>query len=176
MSDLIAHSDVESQERPEHLLNAYLFDFYTHGQVSTLSAANGIRRGDVWYLLQSFELILKAIKSSLEDLLLQLSEARAARAAMPSAVGSNVRVSESWEDEDDGDLEEKAAEVNADRPVEGIPATTDSVDVEDEDDEEEDIGRAFARPPGTTNEDWKVYKTVETISKEFSAAFRKMWA
>jgi hypothetical protein len=29
-------------------LNAYIYDFYTHGQVSTLAAANGIRRGDVW--------------------------------------------------------------------------------------------------------------------------------
>jgi hypothetical protein len=29
-------------------LNAYIYDFYMHGQVSTLAAANGIRRGDVW--------------------------------------------------------------------------------------------------------------------------------
>jgi len=30
-------------------LNAYIYDFYMHGQVSTLAIANGIRRGDVWY-------------------------------------------------------------------------------------------------------------------------------
>jgi hypothetical protein len=29
-------------------LNAYIYDFYMHGQVSTLAAANGIRRGDIW--------------------------------------------------------------------------------------------------------------------------------
>lgn len=29
-------------------LNAYIYDFYIHGQVSTLAAANGIRRGDIW--------------------------------------------------------------------------------------------------------------------------------
>ena len=29
-------------------LNAYIYDFYMHGQVSTLAAANGVRRGDVW--------------------------------------------------------------------------------------------------------------------------------
>lgn len=30
------------------VLNAYIYDFYMHGQVSTLATANGIRRGDVW--------------------------------------------------------------------------------------------------------------------------------
>ena len=29
-------------------LNAYIYDFYKHGQVSTLAAANGIRRSDIW--------------------------------------------------------------------------------------------------------------------------------
>ena len=29
-------------------LNAYIYDFYMHGQPSTLAAANGIRRGDIW--------------------------------------------------------------------------------------------------------------------------------
>ena len=29
-------------------LNAYIYDFYTHGQPSTLAVANGIRRGDIW--------------------------------------------------------------------------------------------------------------------------------
>jgi hypothetical protein len=31
-------------------LNAYIYDFYMHGQVATLAKANGIRRGDVWYV------------------------------------------------------------------------------------------------------------------------------
>ena len=29
-------------------LNAYVYDFYMHGQLSTLASANGIRRGDIW--------------------------------------------------------------------------------------------------------------------------------
>ena len=29
-------------------LNAYIYDFYMHGQTSTLQAANGIRKGDIW--------------------------------------------------------------------------------------------------------------------------------
>lgn len=58
----------------EHVLNAYIFDFYTHGQVSTLAVANGIRRGDVWYLLQDFALTLATVKSGLEELLTKASK------------------------------------------------------------------------------------------------------
>ena len=32
-------------------LNAYIYDFYMHGQVTTLAAANGIRKGDIWWSL-----------------------------------------------------------------------------------------------------------------------------
>ena len=40
---------VSREERKEGFaLNAYIYDFYMHGQVSTLAAANGIRRGDIW--------------------------------------------------------------------------------------------------------------------------------
>lgn len=41
---------IVSREGHKHgfALNAYIYDFYMHGQVSTLAAANGIRRGDIW--------------------------------------------------------------------------------------------------------------------------------
>lgn len=55
-------------------LNAYLLDFYTHGQVAALATANGIRRGDVWYLLQDFALVLMSIRSVLEQLLVKASK------------------------------------------------------------------------------------------------------
>jgi len=55
-------------------LNAYLYDFYMHGQVATLARANGIRRGDVWYLLQDFTLSLMTIRGVLEQLLLRASQ------------------------------------------------------------------------------------------------------
>ncbi|KAJ7045103.1 hypothetical protein C8F04DRAFT_1343667 [Mycena alexandri] len=58
----------------EHVLNAYLLDFFIHGQVSTLANANGIRRGDVWYLLQDFSLTLATIVNSLKQLFLSVPE------------------------------------------------------------------------------------------------------
>ena len=50
-------------------LNAYLLDFYTHGQATALSSANGIRRGDVWYALEDFVLSLKTIRGAMVELL-----------------------------------------------------------------------------------------------------------
>jgi len=47
-------------------LNAYVTDFYSHGQFIPLEQANGIRKGDIWYILNDFSVILKAISSFLE--------------------------------------------------------------------------------------------------------------
>ena len=49
-------------------LNAYLYDFYQHGQVKALELANRIRLGDVWFVLKDFSLILATLVASLENL------------------------------------------------------------------------------------------------------------
>jgi hypothetical protein len=54
-------------------LNAYLFDFFVHGQTKALEKANGIRRGDIWYALQDIVLSLKAVRAAVEELLLKAS-------------------------------------------------------------------------------------------------------
>ncbi|KAL8919833.1 MAG: hypothetical protein Q9208_006566 [Pyrenodesmia sp. 3 TL-2023] len=46
-------------------LNAYLYDFYMHGDVNALEAANGVRKSDVWFLLNDFSLVLATIITSL---------------------------------------------------------------------------------------------------------------
>ncbi|PSK58644.1 hypothetical protein B9Z65_6659 [Elsinoe australis] len=48
-------------------LNAYLYDFYKHGDVATLEKANGIRRGEVWFLLNDFSLVLATIVTSFKN-------------------------------------------------------------------------------------------------------------
>jgi hypothetical protein len=52
-------------------LNAYILDFYTHGQVQPLSNANGIRRGDVWFVLEEFDLTLKTVRGVLEQMIMK---------------------------------------------------------------------------------------------------------
>ncbi|OCK83110.1 DEAD/DEAH box helicase-like protein [Lepidopterella palustris CBS 459.81] len=48
-------------------LNAYLYDFFIHGNVEAIVHANGIRRGDVWFVLNDFSLVLATIVTSLSN-------------------------------------------------------------------------------------------------------------
>ncbi|KAJ0298361.1 hypothetical protein COL516b_010014 [Colletotrichum fioriniae] len=49
--------------------NAYIYDFYKHGDLNTLVRDNGIKGGDVWFRLKDFSLILATIVTSLENIL-----------------------------------------------------------------------------------------------------------
>ncbi len=49
--------------------NAYILDFFKHGDLQALVRDNGIRRGDVWFHLKDFSLILVTIVTSFECLL-----------------------------------------------------------------------------------------------------------
>lgn len=62
---VIPHLDIPSTTP----LNAYLYDFFMHGAVQPLEIANGIRRGEVWFLLNDFSLVLATIVTSLENFL-----------------------------------------------------------------------------------------------------------
>ncbi|KAK0440417.1 uncharacterized protein EV420DRAFT_1315927 [Desarmillaria tabescens] len=130
----------------EHALNAYLLDFYTHGQTSALESANGIQRGDVWYLLRDFELNLMVVKSSLEQLLTDASIESGKAAAPSDDVGSS-----------DGDF-------MAD-PAEADELSDDGGDVD-----------GFKRSPGTSAEDWRMYEVVRDATGEFNEKFKSMWA
>ncbi|KAI9764046.1 MAG: hypothetical protein M1840_008922 [Geoglossum simile] len=50
-------------------LNAYLYDYFMHGAVEPLEIANRIRKGDIWYLLNDFSLVLATIVTSLTNFL-----------------------------------------------------------------------------------------------------------
>ncbi|KJZ77816.1 hypothetical protein HIM_02993 [Hirsutella minnesotensis 3608] len=49
--------------------NAYLYDFFKHGSLQALVDANGIKRGNVWFHLKDFSLILATIVTSLTNFL-----------------------------------------------------------------------------------------------------------
>ena len=61
--------------------NAYLYDFFKHGDLVALKRDNGIKEGDVWFLLKDFSLILATIVTSLNNFLsgVDADEADAAR-------------------------------------------------------------------------------------------------
>ncbi|RDA83809.1 hypothetical protein CP532_4611 [Ophiocordyceps camponoti-leonardi (nom. inval.)] len=49
--------------------NAFIYDFFKHGDLTALIRDNGIPRGEVWFLLKDFSLVLATIVASLETLL-----------------------------------------------------------------------------------------------------------
>ncbi|WPH03167.1 Hypothetical protein R9X50_00604300 [Acrodontium crateriforme] len=61
---VIPHLDVYPDEMNVPL-NAWLLDFFKHGDVFTLERANGISRADVWFLLNDFSMVLATLITSL---------------------------------------------------------------------------------------------------------------
>ncbi|RYP74478.1 hypothetical protein DL771_002952 [Monosporascus sp. 5C6A] len=49
--------------------NAYIYDFFKHGDLEALIRDNGIKRGDVWFRLKDFFLIVATIVTSLSNFL-----------------------------------------------------------------------------------------------------------
>lgn len=98
-------TQVDEDNSSQHDLNAYLFDFYIHGQVKTLETANGIRRGDIWYLLQDFTLTLATVKAALQQLLLKTSSEVASQRDDLEEGGETHAV-----DPDEGDTDEDDGE------------------------------------------------------------------
>jgi ATP-dependent RNA helicase DDX60 len=49
----------------DHKLNAYLYDFFKHGDATALKRDNLIRSADLWHLLKGFSLVLATIVTSL---------------------------------------------------------------------------------------------------------------
>lgn len=152
-------SHIVSPTDSQFALNAYILDFFTHGQVRPLAVANAIRRGDVWFLLQDFSLTLMSVRGVLENLIM-----RKARAA----------IEDEELDDDNGDENGGLAELNLsdDEMIEG--------------DNEDDLGGGKrstnswsggrARPRGVSEGDWRVLEVVEEVLQEFQEKFKAMWA
>ncbi|KAH8433897.1 putative DEAD/DEAH box helicase [Aspergillus melleus] len=58
--------DPEEDHAP---LNAYLYDFFRHGNVHALEHGNMVRKGDIWFVLNDFSLVLATIVTSFENFL-----------------------------------------------------------------------------------------------------------
>ncbi|KAM0285639.1 hypothetical protein ACHAQH_001345 [Verticillium albo-atrum] len=54
---------IDSDER----LNAYIYDFFKHGDLVALTRDNRIKGGDVWFLLKDFSVVLATIVTSLTN-------------------------------------------------------------------------------------------------------------
>ncbi len=78
-------------------LNAYLYDFFMHGDVEALQRANGIPRSDVWFLLKDFSLVLATIVTSLTNFM------KLDNASDMDIVGTAGDAADDFMGEDDGE-------------------------------------------------------------------------
>lgn len=138
---------------PKLPLNAYLYDFFVHGQVDALVNMNGLRRGDVWFALESFHLSLMTIRGDLENLLSNMSRDSDRDATLHEA-------------DSDGHVENTIDDSGYHSP--------DPLD-EEEGGEEAEEG-TFKRPGGARDGDWKVYEVVNSVTNQFGVKFKAMWA
>jgi hypothetical protein len=131
-------------------LNAYILDFYTHGQVKTLSDANAIRGSDVWFVLQDFDSTLVAVRGVLEELILRKRQEGVADE------GSDV----GEEDSDSGFIE------------------LDGPDKKDKEVEEPRVKRvgSVGLPSWVSARDQRVLEVVGGAMEEFNGKFKAMWA
>ncbi|TFY68503.1 hypothetical protein EVJ58_g983 [Rhodofomes roseus] len=145
-----------SRENDGYVLNAYILDFYIHGQPAALKSANAIRDNDMWYLLDDFTLTLKSIRAGLGQLLWKAST---------EAVSA--------EEDDNGlpkviDAGTKAKGVNDEDVVEAVPPA----EMEGDGSDSEDEGMELTRPTDISDQDWAVYKIVHMVTTEFEEKFR----
>ncbi|KAI1075155.1 P-loop containing nucleoside triphosphate hydrolase protein [Whalleya microplaca] len=92
--------------------NAYIYDFFKHGDMDALVRDNGIKGGDVWYRLKDFSLILATIKTSLANFLKPKAE-------VDDAAMIDVQ--------DAGDEIEEGAGFDADEEQKDVEAATDGL-------------------------------------------------
>ena len=198
---VIPHLDVYPDES-KIPLNAYLYDFFMHGNVEPLEKANGIKRSDVWFLLNDFSMVLATIVTSLAGFL-KLPEADVSM-DMLAGVGdqSNTLQDDLFAADTVVGSEDDASSVStlvergktiAEASLNTAPKTVVKKKVKDdwdESDEDEadgggggsDDGERVGAEVGARTVDemeegfLKVYKAMTLLQKEFNEKFFAMWA
>ncbi|TVY52513.1 putative helicase [Lachnellula cervina] len=180
---VIPHLEIHPDETRTPL-NAYLLDFYMHGAVEPLELANGIRKSDVWFVLNDFSMVLATIATSLA---LYLGLDSDADPEMLDIMGSGDAA------ENDADAEvaaktepEPAARSNA--PTQAAPVRKSKKVADDwgasEDAmvaEEDYLNSEGLNGTGATDDEeydklMNVYKAFRKLKTEFDEKFRAIWA
>lgn len=168
-------------------LNAYLLDFYIHGDVAALATANGIRRSDVWFILNDFSLVLATIVASLGT---YLGLGVKGDEELLDVMGSGD-AAENEVDEEFAAVQAPATNAFAAAPV-AAPAVVnrkskknvadDWGDDEDKLDAADQAAEAGGIGRGSVSEDkeydglMNVYRSFKKLKVEFDTKFREIWA
>ncbi|KAI9723453.1 MAG: hypothetical protein M1828_004183 [Chrysothrix sp. TS-e1954] len=186
---VVPHFDVYPQDMDEPL-NAYLYDFFRHGNVSALESANLIRKSDVWFLLNDFSMVLATIVTSMKNFL------KLSPASDMDMLDINGAF-DAHEEEEEGklaDFETMSGTTAVDSEAGGnkkpiktkskskVADTWQLQDEHDEDemtDEEDDNSENVSTPSLDRESDGSlviVLAAFQRLNNEFNTKFRAMWA
>ncbi|KAK3677050.1 hypothetical protein LTR78_003255 [Recurvomyces mirabilis] len=200
---VIPHVSVYPDEM-ELPLNAWLLDFFKHGDVMTIEKANGIRRSDIWFLLNDFSLVLATIITSLLNFMklregtdLDMLDVMGDLDAHDEAEDNEVAASEDNESTITAPSVADSVMSVVQRPAKPVVTTKKAKKLdswEDAAEQEEDASRREDRraanaaklqaevsetlqTAGGSGEDLKdVLKAFQKLHTEFNVKFRAMWA
>ncbi|KAI8808534.1 hypothetical protein BJ742DRAFT_677787 [Cladochytrium replicatum] len=142
-------------------VNAYIVDFFRHGQLQPLTEENGIRTGDVWERLNDFFLILKTIRCSLQILMLR---------------GSSKH--EDFVPDEDRNSGGAGEDVDGDSTL--VQNSEGSERLTDREDDESEVDKEILPPlrsrPQVADELWHVYSLFLELERRFGQKFKAVWA
>ncbi|KAB8290208.1 hypothetical protein EYC80_011077 [Monilinia laxa] len=156
---VIPHLELHPDETRSPL-NSYLLDFYKHGSLQPLEDANGIRKSDVWFVLNDFSMVLATIATSLA---LHLGLGQDTDAELLDVMGAG----DSVENENDEKMAEdaipqtifcaiwRASTISAEKERESGAGVTD----------DEEYQKLMT-----------VYRAFRKLKTEFDEKFRAIWA
>ncbi|TVY82683.1 putative helicase [Lachnellula suecica] len=175
---VIPHLEIHPDETRTPL-NAYLLDFYMHGALEPLELANGIRKSDVWFMLNDFSMVLATIATSLA---IYLGLDSGADPEMLDIMGSGDAAENDADEEVAAKTEpEPAAKSNA--PAQAAPVRKSKKVAEDWDAgedaiaaEEDYLKSEGLKGTGATDEEeydklMNVYKAFRKLKTEFDEKF-----
>jgi superfamily II RNA helicase len=183
-------------------LNAYLYDYFIHGDVTTLVKVNRIRQGDVWFILNDFSMVLATIVTSLStfmnltpasdldftDVRGEGDEAEEAKEdeLLPSDSGYETASTLSYATNQADQGQQKGLPVQVKKKKKVVDSWDDEADEEDFQDELQAEKEKKARQKELEDMDkpaWeegaglpKVLKAFKLLREDFDTKFRAMWA
>ncbi|OAA65016.1 DEAD-like helicase [Cordyceps fumosorosea ARSEF 2679] len=172
--------------------NAYIYDFFKHGELTALVRDNKIKRGDVWFHLKDFSLVLATIVTSLENFV-RLDGRTDDDAAMADVQDVGDAMQEPMEELRLGEEEEEepekqpAAGAARKQPKAAKASKKKTVALASwEDDVSDDDSASGSEATSSLDDDsWQdsgdgnlpqVIKTFKLLREEFEVKFRKVWA
>lgn len=177
--------------------NAYLYDFFKHGDMEALVRDNHIKKGDVWFLLKDFSLVLATIVTSLTNFLDLDAGADSDLAMMDvqDAEDAARETSDALEPDDGvGDMAHGALPVQDEGPKKAEtaavpkkkkPKVIDSWDDDESSEDEAAAAQAAEDAAKAAGPAWEgdgeknltqVLRMFKMVQQQFDEKFRKQWA